>query len=72
MARIARIEVVREQTRNLAGACAAPGAKELVDRADAHLERARVHAGAERFDSASAEAAIAQNMYQRISDLCAR
>ncbi len=72
MERIAHVERIREEARNLAGPCSAPGVKELVERADAHLARAREHAGASRFEQAAAETAIARNMYQRISDLCAR
>ncbi len=72
MTRIADAEALRGQTQNLVDTCPAPGARELAARADAHLARAREHAGAARFESAAAEIAIARNMYQRIGDLCAR
>ena len=72
MARIAHVERIREEARNIAGVCAVPGVKDLVERADGHLSVAREHAAASRFERAAAETAIARNMYQRIVDLCAR
>jgi len=72
MERIARIEALGEETRNLAAPCPAPGIRELMDRAEEHLRLAREHAEASRLDSAEAEATIARNLYQRISDICAR
>ena len=70
--RLARIEALREETRNLVSSCPVPGIRDLMERAEEHLMLAREHERASRLDSADAEASIARNIYQRISELCAR
>jgi hypothetical protein len=72
MMRIERIEALREETRNLAENCPEPGIKNLMERAREHLRLARDYAENGRLEQASAEIAIARNMYQRIGELCAR
>jgi hypothetical protein len=72
MARIQRIEALREETMNLAEGCPEPGIKNLMERAREHLNLARGHAENGRLEQAAAEMAIARNMYQRIGELCAR
>lgn len=70
--RLARIEALREETRNLVSSCPVPGVRDLMERAEEHLMLAHEHERASRLDSADAEASIARNIYQRISELCAR
>jgi hypothetical protein len=72
MQRIERVAALGDETRNLAASCPAPGIRELMERAEEHLRLAREHAEASRLDSAEAEATIARNLFQRISDICAR
>jgi len=72
MLRIERIEALREETRNLAEKCPAPGIPELMERAQEHLRLAREHVEKGNLESAIAETAIARNLYQRISEVCAR
>jgi len=72
MRRIERIEALREEARNFIAACPAPGIKELMERAEEHLRLARGHARGGDLESGAAEAAIARNLFQRISEICAR
>jgi quinol monooxygenase YgiN len=71
-ARIARIETLGEQTGSLVASCSAPGVQELMERAAGHVKLARERVEASRLDEAQAEATIAENMYQRITEICAR
>jgi hypothetical protein len=72
MLRLERVEALREETRNLAETCPAPGIKDLMERAQEHLRLARRYAENGTLESAVAEIAIARNLYQRIGDICAR
>jgi len=72
MLRLENVEALREETRNLAEKCPAPGIAELMGRAQEHLRLAREHGERGNLESAVAEMAIARNLYQRISEICAR
>lgn len=72
MLRIEKIEALRVEARNFVETCPAPGIKELMARAEEHVRLAREHAQRGDLEEGAAEASIARNLFQRITEACAR
>jgi hypothetical protein len=70
--RIEAVLALRGESRNLAARCPAPGVETLMALADRRLGVGRRLAARGDLDSATAEIAVAHELYRRISELCAR
>jgi hypothetical protein len=69
---IERAAETGERAEALLGECGAREARNLYERAQAHLEGARRYFDAGRLERAVAEARIARNLFNRIGEICAR